>query len=547
MKANPIETISTTVAVLAAIMVAAPVVSIGVLALQPAPDVWSHLIAYVLLPALRDTALLLAGVGVVTLLIGAGTAWLISLYDFPGRRLLIWLMPLPLAIPTYIAAYVYVDLFEPLGLAHRTLALWLPVQQAVGLLPNMRSLPGAILLIGVVLYPYVYLSARATLQHQSAEFIEAARTLGADRWHVFFRISLPMARPALALGLALACLETLNDIGASEYLGVRTLTVAVFTTWLNRGSLAGAAQISCLMLAIVAVLIAVERYGRRNASVEFSSENPRLMQRVQLTGIKGTMAFAACMAPVLLGFIVPLLFLAYESAKRGLLAHSDASLLRDAFNSIGFAAFATLAALLLGLAVVFAHRWRSNALQAATMTIAQAGYALPGLVLAIGLLIPVLAIDNGFNTLAAWLNWVSPGLIVVGSGGAVVIAYVIRFLAVPTGLIRAGAERIPRDYDDSARAAGAGQMISMWRIHLPLLRPAMMGALIVVFVDCLKELPATLLLRPLNVETLATSIYQYASRGSFEEGALAALLIVAASIGPVAWLTRFSDLPNGPA
>jgi iron(III) transport system permease protein len=159
----------------------------------------------------------------------------------------------------------------------------------------------------------------------------------------------------------------------------------------------------------------------------------------------------------------------------------------------------------------------------------------------------VLAIDNGFNTLAAWLNWVSPGLIVVGSGGAVVIAYVIRFLAVPTGLIRAGAERIPRDYDDSARAAGAGQMISMWRIHLPLLRPAMMGALIVVFVDCLKELPATLLLRPLNVETLATSIYQYASRGSFEEGALAALLIVAASIGPVAWLTRFSDLPNGPA
>ena len=539
--------VATTISLLAALIVAAPVVSIGILALQPAPDVWPHLVAYVLPQALRDTALLLAGVAVVTLLLGAGTAWLISLYDFPGRRLLLWLMPLPLAIPTYIGAYVYVDLFEPLGLAHRALMLWLPTQDAVALLPNLRSLPGAVALIGVVLYPYVYLSVRATLQYQSAEFIEAARPLGAGKWHVFWRISLPMARPALALGLALVCLETLNDIGASEYLGVRTLTVAVFTTWLNRGSLPGAAQTSCLMLAIVIVLVAIERYGRRNASVEFSSESPRLLQRRPLTGLKGALSFAACFSPMLFGFIVPLLFLINQSVKRGLLSDAGAPLLRDAFNSVGFASLATLLALSLGFAVVFAHRWRPTALRAVTMTIAQAGYALPGLVLAIGLLIPVLAIDNGLNTLAAWLNQPPPGLIIVGSGGAVILAYVIRFLAVPTGLIRAGAERIPRDYDDCARAAGAGHMTAMRRIHLPLLRPAMMGAVIVVFVDCLKELPATLLLRPLNVETLATSIYQYASRGSFEEGALAALLIVAASIGPVAWLTRFSDLPNGPA
>ena len=181
------------------------------------------------------------------------------------------------------------------------------------------------------------------------------------------------------------------------------------------------------------------------------------------------------------------------------------------------------------------------------MNIAQTGYALPGLVLALGLLTPVLAIDNGLNALAGWLGRSLPGLILVGSGAAVVIAYVIRFLAVPTGLIKAGFERIPRDYDDSARAAGAGQATTMRLIHLPLLRPAMLGAVIIVFVDCLKELPATLLLRPLNVDTLATSIYQYASRGSFEDGALAALLIVAASIGPVAWLTRFSDMPSGPA
>ncbi len=466
---------------------------------------------------------------------------------FAAAQILVWLMPLPLAIPTYLAAYVYVDLFEPLGLVHRALALWFPLREVVQALPNLRSLPGAIVVIALVLYPYVYLSARAMFQLQSAEFAEAARTLGAGRWSTFWRVSLPMARPALAVGVALVSLETLNDIGASEYLGVRTLTVSIFTTWLNRGSLAGAAQLSCFMLAIVALLIAMERYGRRNATAEFSAESPQLTRRSPLTGLKGWCAFATCLLPVLLGFFVPLLFLMQQSIRRGLLSNFDTTLWRDLFNSVAFATLATLAALLLGFATILAHRWRPNALRSAAMNISQTGYALPGLVLALGLLTPVLAIDNGVNTLAGWLGHSLPGLIVIGSGAAVVIAYVIRFLAVPTGFIKAGYERIPRDYDDSARAAGAGQATTMRLIHLPLLRPAMLGAVIIVFVDCLKELPATLLLRPLNVETLATSIYQFASRGSFEEGSLAALLIIAASIGPVVWLTRFSDMPRGPA
>ncbi|WOH65521.1 iron ABC transporter permease [Bradyrhizobium sp. BWA-3-5] len=539
--------IAAAIAVATAILVAAPVISIIALALQPAPDVWQHLINYVLPATILDTALLLGGVGVLSLAMGAGTAWLISLHDFRGRGILLWLVPLPLAIPTYLAAYVYVDLFEPLGLVHRTLALWLPMQDAVRMLPNLRSLPGAIFVIALVLYPYVYFSARPMFQLQSAEFAEAARTLGAGRWTIFWRVSLPMARPALAVGVALVSLETLNDIGASEYLGVRTLTVSVFTTWLNRGSLAGAAQLSCFMLAIVAGLIAIERYGRRNINVEFSAESPRLTQRTELAGLKGAAALAACLLPVALGFLVPLSYLTHQSFKRGLFANFDAALWRDAFNSIAFATIAALASLLLGFATILAWRWRPNALRLIAMNVAQSGYTLPGLVLAIGLLGPVLAIDNSLNAIAGWLGRASPGLIVVGSGAAVVIAYVIRFLAVPTGFIKAGFERIPRDYDDSARAVGASQTTTMRLVHLPLLRPAMLGAVIVVFVDCLNELPATLLLRPLNVDTLATSIYQYASRGSFEEGALAALLIVAASIGPVAWLTRFSDVPSGPA
>jgi iron(III) transport system permease protein len=543
----PAGRIATTIAVMTAIMVAAPVLAVIALAMNPAPDLWRDLIAYVLPRAMLDTAALLFGVGALALTIGAGTAWLISLHDFPGRALLLWLMPLPLAIPTYIAAYVYADLFEPLGLVHRTLAIWLPLQGAVALLPNLRSMPGAIIVIGLVLYPYVYLSARTMFQFQSAEFAEAARTLGANRLQIFLRVSLPMARPALAVGLALVSLETLNDIGASEYLGVRTLTVSVFTTWLNRGSLAGAAQLSCFMLAIVAGLIAIERYGRRNVATEFCAESPRLTARTQLAGIKGWWAFAACLLPVLLGFIVPVLFLLQQSFKRGLLTKFDMTLGRDAFNSVAFATLATLIALGLGFATILAWRWRPGLLRFVAMNISQTGYALPGLVLALGLLTPVLAIDNGLSALAGWLGRSLPGLILVGSGAAVVIAYVIRFLAVPTGLIKAGFERIPHDYDDSARAAGAGQATAMRLIHLPLLRPAMLGAVIIVFVDCLKELPATLLLRPMNVDTLATAIYQFASRGSFEDGALAALLIVAASIGPVAWLTRFSDMPSGPA
>ncbi|MEH2512078.1 iron(III) transport system permease protein [Nitrobacteraceae bacterium AZCC 1564] len=534
-------------AVFASLLVATPVIAIVILALQPAADLWPHLLNYVLPFALRDTTLLLFGVGLVTLIIGAGTAWLISLHEFPGRSTLLWLMPLPLAIPTYIAAYVYVDMFEPLGLVHRMLSLGQPAQDAVAALPNLRSLPGAIFIIGLVLYPYVYLSARAMFQLQSAEFSEAAQTLGAGRWSIFWRVSLPMARPALAVGLALVALETLNDIGASEYLGVRTLTVSIFNTWLNRGSLSGAAQLSCFVLAIVSALIALERYGRRHANNEFSSESPRLTARTPLSGVGGWLACVACFIPVVVGFFVPLLFLVHQSIRRGSFGNFETTVWHDAFSSVAFATLATLIALLLGLATILANRWQPQAWKSVSANITQMGYALPGLVLALGLLPPLLAVDNGLNTLAGWIGNALPGLVLMGSGAAVVSAYVIRFLAVPTGFIKAGFERIPLDYDDSARSVGAGQITSMRRIHIPLLRPAMFGAVIIVFVDCLKELPATLLLRPMNVETLSTSIYQYASRGSFEEGAFAALLIVAASIGPVAWLTRFSDMPKGPA
>jgi iron(III) transport system permease protein len=541
------EQFASALAVLTGIVVVVPVISIALLALQPAADLWPHLLNYVLPRASLDTALLLLGVGLLATAVGVGAAWIISSHDFPGRSWLIWLMPLPLAIPTYIGAYVYVELFEPLGVAHNALSLWLPAQQAVKLLPSVRTLGGAIVIIALVLYPYIYLSARAMFQTQSAEFAEAARLLGAGRWQEFVRVSLPMARPALAVGLALVLLETLNDIGASEYLGVRTMTVSIFTTWLNRGSLAGAAQMSCLMLFVVAALVLMERYGRRQRAFAAAAESPRIAERTKLSGAAGWTACILCFIPPLFGFGLPFVFLLRESIQRSLISGIDAGLVQATGNSIVLALIATAIVLLLGLVANMANRWRDNAATMASVGISQAGYAVPGLILALGLLTPMVAFDNIINAAARGVGISAPGLLIAGSSAAVVIAYAIRFMAVSTGLTQAGFERIPRDYDDSAKISGASEWICVRKIYLPLLRPALWGAAILVFVDCLKELPATLLLRPMNVETLSTSIYQFASRGSFEQGSLAALLIVAASIVPVVWLTRFADVPNGPA
>lgn len=543
-RAGALGTAIAALAALTALAVVIPVISIVALAAAPAQDLWPHLIAYVLPTALIDTASLLAGVAVFTLLFGAGTAWIVSVYDFPGRALFIGLLPLPLAIPTYISAYVYVEVFEPLGVMHRLIEGLGLATNAAAMMPAVRSLPGAIMVMSVVLYPYVYLAARTMFQAQSAEFVEVARGLGARRFDIIRRVSWPMARPAIAVGLALALLETLNDFGASDYLGIRTLTVSIFTTWLNRGSLAGAAQIACLMLVVVSGLVLLERYGRRGRTYATSAESPRLAQRLQLRGGKAAVAALACLVPLVLGFVIPFLFLAYEVIRRRDSVF-DPALIRDTLNTITLAGTATLIVLVLGLATAAATRWWRHGVFRLFAAVSGFGYALPGTVLALGLLTPLVKIDEGLNALSQAFGGGTPGLVLAGSGAAIVIAYVIRFVAVAAGFSQAGLARIPTEYDDSARMVGAAQASVLRRIYLPLLQPALWGAAIIVFVDCLKELPATLLLRPLNVETLATSIYQYASRGSFEQGSLAALLIVAAGIGPVIWLARFADLAEG--
>jgi iron(III) transport system permease protein len=534
--------LASAVAFAAAALVVAPLVSLGYVALQGDVEIWNHLAAYVLPVAVADTVMLLAGVAAIATVAGVGTAWIVTAYHFPGRDAFVWLLPLPLAIPTYIVAYVYADLLDALGPVQAGLRALFGWQSAADYwFPNVRSIAGAIFVMGFVLYPYVYLATRLMFQTQSAHLIEMARLLGATRWRLARDITLPLARPAIAAGLALALLETLNDIGASEYLGVQTLTVSIFTTWLNRSSLPGAAQIACVMLLAVAGLIALERYGRRRQEFTGLDRHPAMARRIRLGRNKGWLAAAACLTPVALGFVVPLGYLAHEVVVRGLLVGFDPSLVRHTVSTVLIAASATALTLALGFGAVLALRIVRRRFAATCVFIASLGYALPGTVLALGLLSPLIAVDEMINWLTRTVAGVGVGLILAGSSAAVVIAYVVRFLAIATGFAQAGLARIAPELDDAARSSGARPGALVHSIHLPLLRPALWGAALLVFVDCLKELPATLLLRPLNVETLATYIYQFATRGDFEEGSLAALIIVLVGIFPVIRMVRHAD------
>lgn len=527
-----------------AALVVIPLGNLLAIALTGDAEFWRDNAAYVLPVAIRQTVLLLAGVALLTAIVGTGTAWLVTAFRFPGRDALAWLLPLPLAIPTYIVAYIYVDICDALG----------PVQTILHALsagrlswyPDVRSLGGAIFVFSLVLYPYVFLAARAMFQTQSASLFEAARTLGASRLMLARHVALPLARPALAVGLSLALMETLNDIGASEYLGVRTLTLSIFTTWLNRSSLPGAAQIACVMLLAVAALIALERYGRRDRRFHVATRRGQPPAPIALAGAAGAAATVLCALPVFLGFALPAAYLVHEVIARGLLTGFDPDLVRHTLNTILLAAAATAAALALGFGVVIAARLIRRPWADGALLLAGLGYAVPGSVLALALLSPLVAIDDGLNALARALTGVGVGLLIAGSSAALVIAYVIRFLSIATGSAQAGLARVSTHVDDAARTLGQKPSAVMRLIHIPLLRPALGGAALLVFVDCLKELPATLLLRPLNLETLSTYIYQFATRGNFEEGALAALLIVAAGIGPVIWIVRYADLGTIP-
>lgn len=531
----------TTIAVLIAIVVLAPVLALILIAMEGSGDLWPHLATYVLPHALQQTALLLGGVGLLTVIIGAGTAWLVTACRFPGRGFFDWALLLPLAVPTYIVAFAYLDVLHPIGPIQTALRAMLGITDVRGLhFPDVRSLPGCILLLSFVLYPYVYLPARALFLMQSASALEAARTLGASGAGTFFRVALPLARPAIVIGATLAMLEALNDIGASEFLGVRTLTVSIYATWLNRSSLPGAAQIALFMLAAVVILVLAERWARRHQRFATGTRKTHPPSPLELNGLAAFGAFAACLFPLLAGFVVPAAQLVYEAWMRVAQFGLSSNLLLETRNSILLAAFATAAAIALGTVLAYAVRLDRTGTAITATRVASLGYAIPGTVLAVGLLTPLAGFDNFLDSVSRQFLGFGTGLLVSGSGAALVLAYVIRFLTISAGGIEAGFAKISTNLDAAARNLGETTFGTVRRIHLPLLGPALGAAAILVFVDCMKELPATLLLRPFGIETLSTHIYAEASRGTYEDGAVAALLIVLAGLLPVLLLARMS-------
>ncbi len=536
MRSTPGERAWLAAAFAVAALVALPLGALLWTAVQGSAGLWSHLAEHVLPQATWNTLLLLVGVAAVAVPVGTVCAWLVSAYDFPGRRLFGWALLLPLAVPTYIVAFAYLDLSHPLGPLQTVLRAMLGYDSPRDFrLPDLRSLPACIVLLGLVLYPYVYLTVRAMFALQAASLVEAARSLGVGGAALFVRVALPLARPAIAVGAALVLLETLNDIGASEFLGVKTLTVAVYTTWVTRSDLPGAAQIALAMLAVVILALALERFGRRRQRYAGGGRaRPLVTQR--LRGVPALLAMAACALPVLLGFVAPAAHLAVEALERLRGEGISPQLWASAGNTLRIAAFATVTTLAAALALVWAMRLanarRRGVAAGFALRVGSLGYALPGTVLAIALLAPAAGIDQALFALSEGTP------LLMGSLTLLVLACTVRFLAIATGGLEAGLARIPPSLDQAARGLGAGPTASLWRVHLPLLRPALAAAAMLVFVDAMKELPATLMLRPLNVDTLATWLYAEAARGTYEEGAVAALLIVLAGLPAVVLLAR---------
>lgn len=515
-----------------------PVFTVVTLAVRDSDGAIGHLVATILPAALRDTVLLAVGTVVLSAMIGTGAAWLTTMYRFRGRSLLDQLLVLPLAIPAYILAFAYVDLLDyagPIQSGLRSLFGWKTARDYV--FPDIRSLYGAVLVATMALYPYIYLAARASFVQQSVCVLEVARTLGRTPFGAFAAVALPLARPALAAAAALVAMECMNDFGAMQYLGVQTVTVAVYTTWLQRSSLPGAAQIALAALVLVVALLVAERAARKRQRFHHTTGRYRALPFQDLTGMPAVLAVSACATPVVAGFVVPVLILS-SHAWRHLGEALSSGFWKATANSLWLAGITAVVAVVVALTIAFAGRMLRSPLVKVASSIAGLGYAIPGTVLALGLMLPFAALDNAFDAFMRATFGISTGLIVTGSITLLVIACTIRFLAVSLGAIDAGLERLSPNLDAAARTLGESPWSVLRRVHLPLILPALGSAGLLVFVDAMKELPATLLLRPFNFETLATHVYSLAALEQFEAASLGALAIVAAGLVPVILLQR---------
>lgn len=529
--------------IVCSMIVASPVVAIVWLALTGGTGDLAHVAGTILPRALMRTGTLLVLIGVATAVTGIVAAWLTVAFEFPFRRVLTVALVLPLAMPTYLAAYAAGEFFDFTGPLQTTVrAIFGYTRPSDYWFPDIRSVGGATLVMGSVLYPYVYLACRSMFLLQGRAAADVARTLGASPLRVFFRVQLPMARPAIVAGLMLVMMETLNDIGAVEYLGVSTLTFSIYDTWLNRGSLSGAAQIACVMLVIVLLLVVTERWARRSQRYAGGKTTSAVHDAARLA-LKGPVKWFAtlfCLAPVAAGFLVPAFVLGGYAIKR-LDALFTARVALALGNTVIVGIVTAVVAVTLAFMIAYSARVGRSRVTGFAARSAVLGYAVPGTVLAIGVLIPLAGLDNALTSFVrAWTGW-TPGLLMSGTMFAIIFALTARFLTMAESTVDAGFQKLPHSLDHAARALGRTGPQTVRTILIPVMRPAVLTAALLVFIETIKELSATILLRPFNFNTLATLVYEDASRAQVADAAVPALIIVLAGLIPVVMVSRSLD------
>jgi len=523
-------------ALVLALAVALPVFIVLGSVLLPKGDVIGHLASTVLAGYVANTVVLTLGVAIGATVIGVGTAWLVTMCRFPGRHLFEWALFLPFAVPTYIIGYTYTDLFQfagPVQSALRDLTGW--TRQDYWF-PEIRSLGGAAIVMSMVLYPYVYLLARAAFLSQSSCLLDVSRTLGRNPWRHFIGVAVPMARPAIVGGAALAIMETMADFGMVQHFGINTFTTGIYRTWFALGEPVAAAQLAAMLMIFVFSMLWIERISRAKARYDHTTAM-RPLTCYNLSKGQGFLAFCACLLPIGLGFALPTLALLMMTIEQGDLSMGG-KFLSLAWNSFSLAALAALLTVGFALLISYGVRLQPTAMMKTASSVAALGYAIPGTVIAVGVLIPFAYVDNALNS---WLEdnfGLSTGLLLSGTIIGLLFAYLVRFFAVAFNGVDAGFGKINRHLDDAARSLGHRPGGTLCKIHLPLMKGALLTAVVIVFVDVLKELPATLIMRPFNFETLAVRVYQFASDERLAEASTAALAIVAVGLLPVILLSR---------
>lgn len=518
---------------LVAALVVLPVLVVLGSIFADASSIWAHLADTVLTTYVTNSLLLMVGVGLGVFVVGVGTAWLVSMCDFVGVRIFEWALLLPLAAPAYLLAYTYtnwLEYFGPVQTGLRTLFGW---ESATDYwFPNVRSIWGAIAMFTLTLYPYVYMLARVAFLEQSVCALEASRSLGCGPWRSFAKVAVPLARPAIVAGVSLALMETLNDFGTVQYFSVSTFTTGIYRTWFGMGEQVAAAQLSAMLMLFILTLILLERWSRRQAKYYQANNSLQSPSVYRLGLVRGTLAFLACLLPISLGLLLPgwLLVLMVKNNFEDALGNRFALL---AQNSLTLSVLTAAIALILSLVLAYGQRLDGSRPIRLGVRLAAMGYGIPGAVIAVGILIPVTRFDN---VLANWVKSISgqsPGLLISGTITALVFAYLVRFLAVSLGSVESGLAKIRPNLDDAARSLGYTPTKTLVKIHTPLMTSSLLTAVMLVFVDVMKELPATLVMRPFNFDTLAVRVYQYASDERLVEAAAPALTILLVGLLPV--------------